>query len=302
VSRAQAPRKPKPKRYRSLSDPSTLSELTLRLKEGIYITTLEGDIVDANPAFLEMFGVDSLKELRGFRTSDFVRPEVREREMAQLERDGSVRDVEFQLTRRDGEVRTVVDSAFLSVDPKTGERYCHGILVDITQRKELQTQLLELSIRDPLTGCYNRRYLNTVSRQCEAQPKGEWGCIYLDIDHFKQYNDTNGHAEGDSVLVKMARFLMRHVRAEEAVVRVGGDEFLVVLCDAGEDQTENVAARLRAAAPTSAPVPFSMGWASRSDGEGFEDTMIRADHRLLEVRVDERRDMNKRRKKRPRAS
>jgi diguanylate cyclase (GGDEF)-like protein len=222
--------------------------------------------------------------------------------MALLERDGSVRDVEFQVTRRDGEVRTVVDSAFLSIDPKTGDKYCHGILVDITQRKELQTQLLELSIRDPLTGCYNRRYLNTVSRQCEAQPKGEWGCIYLDIDHFKQYNDTNGHAEGDSVLVKMARFLMRHVRAEEAVVRVGGDEFLVILCDSDDGQTNHVAARLRAAAATSAPVPFSMGWAARRNGESFEATMVRADQKLLEVRVDERRPLHKRRKKKPKVS
>jgi diguanylate cyclase (GGDEF)-like protein/PAS domain S-box-containing protein len=302
VSRPQQTRKPKTKRFRSLSDPNTLSELALRLKEGIYITTLDGDIIDANPAFLEMFGVESLDELKGFRTSDFVRPEVRAREMALLERDGSVRDIEFQLTRRDGEVRTVVDSAFLSVDPKTGDKYCHGILVDITQRKELQTQLLELSIRDPLTGCYNRRYLNTVMRQCEAQLKGEWGCIYLDIDHFKQYNDRNGHAEGDSVLVKMARFLMRHVRAEEAVVRVGGDEFLVVLCDSDQDQTDHVAARLRTAAATSAPVPFSMGWAARKSGESFETTMVRADHRLLEVRVDERRPLQKRRKKKPKVS
>jgi diguanylate cyclase (GGDEF)-like protein/PAS domain S-box-containing protein len=301
LSRTQARRKPKrQKSFRNLSDPKTLSELALRLKEGIYITTLDGEIVDANPAFLEMFGVESLEDLKGSRTSDFVRPEVRAREMALLERDGSVRDIEFQLTRRDGEVRTVTDSAFLSVDPKTGEKYCHGILVDITQRKELQTQLLELSIRDPLTGCYNRRYLNTVTRQCEAQPNGDFGCIYLDIDHFKQYNDTNGHAEGDSVLVKMARFLMRHVRAEEAVVRIGGDEFLVVLSDSGGEQTENVAARLRAAAAESAPVPFSMGWAARRNGESFEETMIRADHRLLEVRVDER--IQKRRKKRPKGS
>jgi len=75
-----------------------------------------------------MFGVESLEELRGSRTSDFVRPEVRAREMALLEREGSVRDIEFQLTRRDGEVRTVVDSAFLSVDPETGEKYCHCLL------------------------------------------------------------------------------------------------------------------------------------------------------------------------------
>ncbi len=303
MSRITHSTKPKKqKRFRSLSDPHTLSELALRLKEGIYITTLDGEVVDANPAFLEMFGVDSLEDLKGQRTSDFVKPEVRAREMALLEREGSVRDIEFQLTRRDGETRTVVDSAFLSVDPETGEKYCHGILVDITHRKELQTQLLELSIRDPLTGCYNRRYLNTVTRQCEAQPDGDWGCIYLDIDHFKQYNDKNGHAEGDAVLVKMARFLMRHVREEEAVVRVGGDEFLVVLCDSDLDQTDNVAARLRAAAPTSAPGPFSMGWAARKNDESFEETMIRADRRLLAVRVDERRDLQKRRKKRPKAT
>ena len=103
------------------------------------------------------------------------------------------------------------------------------------------------------------------------------------------------------MLVKMARFLMRHVRAEEAVVRVGGDEFLVVLCDSGEDQTEHVVARLRAAAPTSAPVPFSMGWAARKNGESFEATMIHADHRLLAVRVDERRDLQRRRKKQRRS-
>jgi len=288
----------KPKRLPSLSDPATLSAMALRLQEAIYITTMEGEIIDANPAFLEMFGVDSLDELKGFRASDFVKPELRAREMALLERRGAIRDVELQVTRRDGEVRTVVDSAYLYVDPETGEKFCHGVLVDITHRKDLQTQLLEMSIRDPLTGCYNRRYLNTVARQCETQPNGEWGCIYLDIDHFKQYNDTNGHAEGDSVLVKMARFLMRHVRAEESVVRVGGDEFLVVLCDAGEKQTRQVAGRLRTAAPDSAPAQFSMGWAARRKGETFENTMERADHRLLEVRIDERRDAPKKRRSR----
>ncbi len=262
--------------------------MALRLQEGMYIATLEGTIIDANPAFLEMFGATSLKELKGFHASDFLKPEVRAREMALLDRRGSIRDVELQLTRPDGEVRTVVDSAYLTVNPKTGEKFCHGIMVDITHRKDLQTQLHELSIRDPLTGCYNRRYLNTIVRQCDAVPNSEWGCIYLDIDHFKQFNDTNGHAEGDNVLVKMARYLMRHVRAEEAVIRIGGDEFLVVLCDAGEKQTKQVASRLRTTAPTSAPAQFSMGWAARRPGESFEVTMQRADRKLLAVRVDQR--------------
>ena len=103
MSRSQPSRKPKKqRRFRNLSDPHILSELALRLQEGIYITTMDGEIVDANPAFLEMFGVESLQDLKGYSAGDFVRPEVRAREMAQLERDGSVRDIEFQLTRRDG--------------------------------------------------------------------------------------------------------------------------------------------------------------------------------------------------------
>lgn len=266
----------------------------------MYIATLEGTLVDANPAFLEMFGAASLKELKGFHATNFLQPELRTREMALLERHGSIRDVELQLTRADGEVRTVVDSAYLIVNPKTGEKFCHGIMVDITHRKDLQTQLHELSIRDPLTGCYNRRYLSTIVRQCDAERDSEWGCIYLDIDHFKQFNDIHGHTEGDSVLVKMARYLMRHVRAEEAVVRIGGDEFLVVLCDAGEKQTRQVATRLRATGPTSAPAQFSMGWAARRVGESFEATMQRADRRLLAVRVDQRGSAARRRPRKAR--
>ena len=66
---------------------------------------------------------------------------------------------------------------------------------------------------------HNRRYLNTLVRKCDSVPDSEWGCIYMDIDHFKQLKEKNGHSEGDSVLVKMARYLMRHVRAEEACIR-----------------------------------------------------------------------------------
>jgi len=63
VSRTKTPTKlRKQKSFRNLTDPKTLSELALRLKEGIYITTLDGEIIDANPAFLEMFGVEALED------------------------------------------------------------------------------------------------------------------------------------------------------------------------------------------------------------------------------------------------
>ncbi len=280
--------------YRSLKDAVTLAELVQNLGEGIYITNSSGEVLDANPAFMEMVGVSSLEDLRKIRVQDLIDASVREREIALVDQNGSIRNVELKLTRSDGQVRTVLDTGYLCRDPQTDEKLYHGILVDITARKELETQLLELSIRDPLTGCYNRRHLSVAERQCEQDTSGHWGCIYIDIDHFKLYNDQHGHIEGDTVLVKMSRFLMRNVRAEEPVIRIGGDEFLIVLSGATLDATKRVADRLRGTGPASAPVAFSLGFAAREGDESFEATMHKADQHLLKVRVEERNEGGRR--------
>jgi len=276
--------RPAQPRFRSLSDPETLSRFAQNLGEGIYITNEQGEILDANPAFLKIFGVSSVQELKSYKVSDFVDAEVRKKELALVEREGSIRDRELQITRPDGGIRTVLDTWYLNSDPETGETVFHGILVDITARKNLETQLVEQSIRDPLTGCYNRRHLAALYNKTRSENE-KWGCIYTDIDHFKQYNDTHGHAAGDAILVKMSRFLMRHVRAEEPVVRMGGDEFLVMLFDTDLADTEAVARRLEKAAQERGPVSFSLGWAAREKDESLEETVNRADRQLIQVRV-----------------
>jgi len=81
---------------------------------------------------------------------------------------------------------------------------------------------------------------------------------------------------------------MRQTRVEEAVVRVGGDEFLVVLGGADSARTESATKRLESVAESEAPVPFSMGWAAREDDERLEKTIGRADQNLLAVRVEKR--------------
>ncbi len=271
----------------SLSDPKTLANFAQNLQEGIYITNEGGEILDANPAFLEIFGMSSMDEMRRYRVNDFVDENVRKREIALLERSGSLRNRELKITRLDGEVRTVLDSWYAVKESSGSEILYHGILVDITGRKDLETLLREQSIRDPLTGCYNRRQLTDLCARPRSV-KELWGCIYADIDHFKQYNDMHGHAAGDTVLLKMSRFLMRYVRAEEPVIRMGGDEFLVVLSDATIETTERVARRLQEVGHDAAPVSFTLGWAARSGTEILEETVNRADHSLIEVRVEQR--------------
>lgn len=275
------------KKQRSLSDPETFANFTQNLQEGIYITKEDGEILDANPAFLKIFGMSSMEEMSRHNVYDFVDEEIRKHEIAQLGREGSLRSRELEITRFDGEIRTVLDSWYGVKDPDTGETLFHGILVDITGRKGLEKQLREQSVRDPLTGCYNRREFDDLCQRKRATDE-MWGCLYVDIDHFKQYNDMYGHAAGDNVLLRMSRFLMRYVRAEEPVIRMGGDEFLIVLSDATLQSTENVARRLETLGYETAPASFSLGWAARSEGEPFEDTVNRADQSLIEVRVERR--------------
>lgn len=96
----------------------------------------------------------------------------------------------------------------------------------------LQKRIHNLAIRDPLTGLYNRRYFNEkldeeVSRS--RRTKMPVSLIYLDIDHFKKYNDQNGHPMGDQLLKMFATVLQKTSRKNDIVCRIGGEEFVVVL-------------------------------------------------------------------------
>jgi diguanylate cyclase (GGDEF)-like protein/PAS domain S-box-containing protein len=282
-------RMPGASRFASLSDPETLRGFAENLREGLYIADADGHFLDGNPAVLAMLGMGSVEELRAYPVGELVVDIGRRREeLALLEHDGAVREFEIDLRRPDGQLCRVLDTVYLRRDPASGARFYHGIMVDVTKRVELEHQLRELSVRDPLTGCYNRRFLVELERRLQESAEGQWGCIFIDIDFFKQFNDRYGHQKGDEVLMKMSRFLIRQVRAEEAVVRLGGDEFLIVLAGADAARTENVARRLQLAALRTAPAAFSLGWAHRENDESFERTVNRADQQLLAVRVVER--------------
>lgn len=269
-----------------LEDSTSLREFVRNLKEGIYITSETGQILDVNPAMLQMFGVQSIEEFRTHKAAEFwVDPDARQRELEILQRDGAVKEFELEVRAVDGTVRTLLDTCYSVRDSETGERLFHGILVDITERKKLELQLQEQSIRDPLTGCFNRRYLEVFEKKMGG---GQWGCIAIDIDHFKQLNDQLGHEAGDQALVRLSRFLLQQVRAEEGVVRMGGDEFLILLLNADAIITQKVTDRLRSAATERSPVSFTIGWGCRVGNESLEKTIARADKDLLSVRVSER--------------
>lgn len=275
---------------RNLQDVQTLTTFVSHLREGVYITTEAGRILDANPAFLAMFGVDGVDALAAYTAGSLVAdPARRTEELRQLDRDGAVREFELEIVRPDGTTCTVLDTAYQVRDPETGERLYHGILVDITDRKRLERELIGLATRDPLTGCHNRRFLQEALRGIDDEPDRALGVIVIDLDGFKDVNDRLGHDAGDRVLAHMGRFLQAEVRIADPVIRLGGDEFLILLPDATQAIVDEVVGRLRRSGPDGAPASFSLGAAIREPREAGEAAIRRADQRMLRLRVATRR-------------
>lgn len=102
----------------------------------------------------------------------------------------------------------------------------------LSRNKDLQARLQDQATRDPLTGLYNRRYLEERLEQELAKARREKypvSVIMADIDHFKQINDTWGHEAGDNVLKAVSALFMKHARGSDVVCRYGGEEFMLVL-------------------------------------------------------------------------
>jgi diguanylate cyclase (GGDEF)-like protein/PAS domain S-box-containing protein len=117
-------------------------------------------------------------------------------------------------------------------------------IANIRLREALRTQ----SVRDALTGLYNRRYLEeTLEREMRRAARAEQslGILMIDLDHFKNFNDTYGHDAGDAVLRETGASLTKGIRAEDFVCRFGGEEFVVILPTADPETSRTRAERLR---------------------------------------------------------
>ncbi len=140
-------------------------------------------------------------------------------------------DVEYQLVGADGRVRWVRDRGRMRVED--GRRFLDGSVLDVTAVHSAQAELeaaraeaQRLAQIDHLTGAANRRSLAARLVEIGDRPVG---VITIDVDHFKQINDLYGHAGGDAVLVSLAARLRQSVRLQDDVVRMGGEEFLLLL-------------------------------------------------------------------------
>lgn len=161
-------------------------------------------------------------------------------------------------------------------------------------RRQLETQ----AITDSLTGLYNRRQIiQRFQEECERTQRGSLGlsCILLDLDHFKEVNDTFGHLQGDEVLKAVATQSRASLRAYDVIGRYGGEEFIALLPDTNLTAARPVAERLRLAiqamtilqTPEGKPWPttVSLGLTEWRSGDTVETFIHRADEALYRAKA-----------------
>ncbi|MEE7547293.1 diguanylate cyclase, partial [Xanthomonas sp. Kuri4-1] len=237
---------------------------------------LEGRLLSVNPAAARSLG-HAVEELEGRSLTELMRPERREffkAYLSQMVLDGTAGGM-VELMARDGsfchwQYRNVLDV-------ETDVPYVLVHAQDVSVQYQQEKQLLEWSFTDPLTSCYNRRFLQDLERQ--PGPPVRWGCLVVDLDKFKLVNDTHGHQAGDEVLVGMAWFLNGRLRRQDRLVRLGGDEFLVLVHEATLDELHALAQAYEAEADE-APIAFTLGVAAAEAGEPLPETLRRADKAL----------------------
>ena len=202
------------------------------LQDVYYRTNAQGVVQHVGPGVRRVLGYEP-HEIEG-RTAESYYPQSTDRDAfkAAIMEHGEVSDFPGQMVRRDGTVIDISISSHALYDHAGNFAGVEGIYRDVTQRKNLERELQRLATTDMLTGIANRRaFLETAeSAYAHSCRSGEpLTLLMLDLDHFKSINDRFGHLEGDRALVAFAQAVKSQLRASDAVGRLGGEEFGVLL-------------------------------------------------------------------------
>ena len=285
------------------------------LYDAVVVTDLQGIVTDWNIGAEKLYGY-TRNEIIGKPVSILHAPEDVERITAEvfaaIERQGYWTG-EIKKVAKGQSIGWIESSVIPIFDEQNQPIGALGINRDITQRREIQQELLvanenlksqlqeieilqeklrEQATLDPLTGLYNRRYLIDMMQREMARAKREdipISVAIMDLDHFKDINDTFGHKGGDAVLEAMAKLFLSHVRASDIVCRYGGEEFVFLMPGASIDIAAERMEDLRKLIEEKSiihndkaiPVTASIGVASYPiHGDNDEALLLEADNML----------------------
>ena len=236
---------------------SRLRVLVEHVPAAVYIDTADPSVSDGGRlAYMS----PQINGILGYRPEELVddpelwpsriHPDDREAAIAAYEahwQTGEPLRAEYRMFRRDGTEVWLRDEAFgMPDDTQSGRQVSQGLLVDITDRKRLESKLIHDALHDPLTGLANRVLLRDHLERALARrgrSPGTIALLFVDLDDFKRINDSYGHAAGDQILVRVAERLVDTVRADDVVGRQSGDEFAVLLAQVRDPDEAAVSAK-----------------------------------------------------------
>ena len=208
-----------------------------------------GNIININPRFTELFGY-TLDEVKGKNINDgMIHPPDRIEEGKNLDKTALSKgyfNYETVRKKKDGTCFPVsVSGSDIIIGGKI--KGIIGTYIDITKRKKMEEELQKLAHYDILTNCCTRGYgLALLEQQIKIanRKKTPILLLYLDVDNFKDINDTYGHAEGDMVLKEVAALFKSTLRETDIICRLGGDEFLLIFPDSSLDNAPLIEERI----------------------------------------------------------
>ncbi len=165
---------------------------------------------------------------------------------------------------------------------------------NITERRSAEIKLRRLTFHDPLTGLYNRTFIDEEMERLDTKRQLPISFIICDVDGLKKMNDSEGHQAGDEMIMKSAEVIKESCRNEDIIARWGGDEFIIMMPQTGRSEAEKVAERLKAGCEgrfiRNHPLSVSAGAASK-DNEN-EDILLaikKADELMYEDKQRKKR-------------
>jgi diguanylate cyclase (GGDEF)-like protein/PAS domain S-box-containing protein len=253
----------------------------------IIVTRADGTVRFVSPSASRVFGYDPSEMLR-HTISEMLHPDDRERAATffanAAQSPGVSGPVEWRFRQTDGSwLHAEILATNLLHDPSV-----KGVVLntrDVSERRRLEEQLTHQAFHDPLTGLANRAlFRDRVSHALAlAQRRGSpVTVLYLDLDDFKNVNDSLGHAEGDRLLIAAAERFLACARSADTVARLGGDEFAILIegADGRDGLPERVAAAMShpfSLSGNQVRVTVSIGVASATPGDIADDLLRNAD-------------------------
>jgi diguanylate cyclase (GGDEF)-like protein/PAS domain S-box-containing protein len=199
----------------------------------IYFTNAEGSFLECNRAFLDAFGYNRDALFRMRLEDLFLDPAAYEQFREEMQAGAAAKEFETEFRKSDGDrLHCGITAAArrLSEGEIVG---WHGVIHDMTLIRRTEEELMHSAFHDPLTGLANRAlFVDRLERtlvQTQRRPESRFALLFIDLDRFKQVNDTLGHLAGDEMLTIVARRLETCLREEDTVARLGGDEFALLL-------------------------------------------------------------------------